>query len=227
MTESRQVWILEDDAGARFVYEEIIGIRFPTRMFSDLASFRTALSEETASPSLVIADLRLQDDTFINFLAQQTEDKPFDLPFLVVSSLDDMDVLRLCYERGALDYITKPFGKSELIVKVERILDGGAQMSGRGPVRLDPSTLTICNASRRSMAFTSKEFRILTLMESAPARTISKKEIIEKIWGSSNVSAKILDVHIAKLRTKLAPAGIDIRYLPPGSYFLSCDRVDQ
>ncbi|MEW6055684.1 MAG: response regulator [Bdellovibrionota bacterium] len=120
----RSIWILEDDSGCRFVYEQILGIRHKVRFFQTLVEFEFALSEGQKSlPELVLADVVLEDGSFLHFLNHSQKKELLSIPFIVVSSIDDIDALRFCFNEGAVDYLVKPFQKSELIVKVERILE--------------------------------------------------------------------------------------------------------
>ena len=53
------------------------------------------------------------------------------MPTFIVSSVDDLDVMRFCFKEGVLDYLTKPFRPNELLVKIENIFkkeDGKAMV---------------------------------------------------------------------------------------------------
>jgi DNA-binding response OmpR family regulator len=215
-----QIWVLEDDAGCQFVYEEILSLRYKLRVFSDVSSFRNALRDCGRNcPSLVIADIRLPDESFISFLSSDESLELFkDWPFLVVSSVDDIDALRLCYEKGAIDYITKPFGKAELVVKVERIL---ACRDPESPtydcttdIELDPVYLTIGRRNHQErLGLTNKEMQIVSMIMHSPDRKVSRTELTDKIWGDAALNSKTLDVHMFNLRRKLKPLGIVIKHV--------------
>lgn len=211
------------------MYEEILSLRFKIKIFSNLEDFletkNTSPKEE--GPHLVIMDLKLPGKSFLALLSSKDYNIFEDLPFLVVSSIDDLDALRLCFERGALDYITKPFSKNELIVKVERCLVGLRGELGKreyNELVLDP---TFLSATRRGVTIsnlTMKEMQILSLLRHATHNTIMRQDIMTKVWGQVSVSAKTLDVHMFNLRKKIALLGLEIRHIPPSSYTLMQQR---
>lgn len=230
MKSEKLIWILEDDAGSQFVYEESLGMRYPLRVLSTLAEFKSAVasvqSGKERAPDLLIADLRLPDASLLDFVnsGEASGLFPFSFPFIVVSSVDDLDALRLCFSRGARDYITKPFGKGEIVVKVERIFSGMSDAKtdeARNFFNVDPISLTIRGAGEQSSSLTSKEFQIVTAMKQAPDHCIAKDDLINQVWGRERASASSLDVHLSNLRKKIAPLGLEIVFTPPGSYTLS------
>jgi len=215
------IWVLEDDAGCQFVLREIFELRYDLRMFSDLNAFRTALLEEKERPDLVIADIRLPGQSFLSFLASQDAKIFAEIPLLVVSSVDDIDALRTCYDNGAVDFITKPFTKNELIVKVERIWNRAAGTGGpRREYKLDLPALKVIRGERQTDPLTTKEFQIITILSEAPSETLSRDEIVARVWGQVKVTSKAFDVHLYHLRKKLGAVGMEIRCSPPNRYSL-------
>lgn len=216
MTSETNIWILEDDKACQFVYEEILGIRYRITFFDSLDPFKAALMGQER-PDLLIADIRLPGDSFLSLL--KTEDSmPIRVPFIVVSSVDDLDALRLCFKYGARDYITKPFGKSELIVKIERIL--GETASRENTIAVNPTSLTVLYRGKHSSALTSKEFQIVSQLREAPGNRRTREELTLGVWGDTNVGPKTLDVHLANLRRKLEPIGVRLEFVSPNSYQL-------
>jgi DNA-binding response OmpR family regulator len=218
MGEPKLIWIVEDDPGAQFIYQEILELRYQVKLFSDLGSFKTAMSEpNTPPPDLVIADLHLPDASFLTMFQYSQDEAPkIPAPIIVVSSLDDLDALRICYDKGgACDYISKPFAKSELVVKVERAL---ALAEGRGQedaLTLDPITLTLRRGDLSTEELTAKEFKILAIILNEKGYRISREKIQNMVWPGAFVSPKSLDQHLLHLRRKLAAVGLEIVYHPP------------
>lgn len=146
MKNTKSIWIVEDDAGSQFVYNEILGFRYRLQMFNNLQKFRDAWNNGERKPDLMIVDLHLPDESFLSFLQSEgAKEMKRSTPFIVVSSLDDLDALRICYEEGAVEFISKPFAKSELVVKVERSL-AALKDAKRGvpkAIELDPTSFTL------------------------------------------------------------------------------------
>ena len=203
-----QIWTVEDDAGCRVVYEEVLALRYRLRQFENLASFSAAIVDPAEPhPDLIIADLRLPDGCFLDVLASNDGAVWLTCPFVIASWVDDLDVLRECFQEGALDYISKPFGRGELIVKVEKLL----AMSGASP--LPPSFIL-------PGAYTPREEQILATLRRAPDRTSDRDTLISSVWRGAKVIGKNLDVHLFNLRRKIRPVGFDIRHTSPKMYTL-------
>lgn len=88
MKYSKSIWIVEDDPGSQFVYNEILGFRYRLQMFGNLQMFRDAWKNEAQrKPDLMIIDLHLPDDSFINFLQTDAgKEMTRSTPFIVGAS---------------------------------------------------------------------------------------------------------------------------------------------
>jgi DNA-binding response OmpR family regulator len=220
----KKVWVLEDEEGARYVYENVFGDQYTLRMFASVEEMRSALPG--GKPDLMLCDLRLKGDSFLSFLESPDASLIDGIPFLVVSSLDDSDALRKCFAKGAIDYITKPFGKGELLVKTECILNRPTPQASSPygkpqGLRIDPSTMRVHYGDSSSALLTAKEFQILSLLQQAPQHVVSRNEIVQRVWGNVKVGSKTLDVHIFNLRRKLNPIQVEISFGPPNQYKLA------
>lgn len=232
MKSPKHIWIIEDEPGAQFVYQEILDIRYHVRMFSDTESFSSALDSfdaQETKPDLLVADIRLPGESFLNFLSSSDNRNRLKFPFIVVSSVDDLDALRTCFAYGAIDYLTKPFGKGELIVKVERFFTerhlpkASPQQIG---IQIDPTALRVCRNAVWSPLLTSKEFQILTTLHQAKDCMLSRDAMVAHIWHDVRVTSKTFDVHLFNLRKKLQSLGVEIQFNPPNYYRLLCDGMN-
>lgn len=214
------VWILEDDPGIQVVYEEMLGELYDLKIFENIDDFSQALqTADKKSIGLLIADIRLPKISFLSYLKSDFRQQIKGVPYIVVSSLSDGDILKFCYEQGAADFIVKPFTRGEIITKVERAMTVGSERSAP-VIELDNTSLTVRANSEVSQTLTSKEFQILTMVYGGESHSISKDEIMRVIWGDAKKETKALDVHLANLRKKIANLGVDIRYRHPGKYVL-------
>lgn len=233
MKSDKLLWILEDDPSAIFIYEDILKLRYQTEVFRTLDLFVEALKIADGMPDLLISDLRLGEQSFLDFLNSEESLELLKMPFIVVSGLDDVDVLRLCFKEGAVDYITKPFMKNELLVKIERLLQRSSDQMSIGQVSsassfldgvivLDPYAQTLKRSPDVIVNLTSKELLIYSLLNTATQKgeSISRRELTELIWGSLSVSSKSLDVHLFHLRKKLKVLCIQLVYKDGCGYSL-------
>ena len=191
--ELTRVWILEDDSSARFVYERTLAPRYEIRFFGSKRSLIDALNGESLLPSALLVDIWVEDGCFLDVLRGPEQSLIAKYPFIVVSSVDDIDVLRVCFDQGAVDYLVKPFQRSELIVKTERAL-------ASIPLRVEESTT--------SLDLTQKEKQILNIFFRAGAKSVSRDQILKEIWPSTTVAPKTVDVHLTHLRHKIETKGI-------------------
>jgi DNA-binding response OmpR family regulator len=223
----KTIWIVEDDGDTRFIYDESIGHRYQTRFFDSVQQLRDKLSlHPDDRPDLLIADLRLPNESFLTFLENREIRKMASTPLVVVSSLDDTDVLTTCFRFGAADYLTKPFNMRELMVKIDRLLSREQSELDELGFRLNKSNFTIEKGEYTPVHLTPKEYRLLLLFVEGRTLVLAKETIFREIWGETRVSEKTLDVHISNLRRKLNPIELDIQHAPPDSFRL-CDRVER
>ncbi|MCK5073063.1 MAG: response regulator transcription factor [Bacteriovoracaceae bacterium] len=202
----KKIWILEDDHGCLFVYQDILDIRYSTRYFKTLDEFKTALEESAEDlPDLVIADLKLPDGSFLTFLSSDDNKRLLDMPFLVISSVNDIDALRFCFEEGALDYFTKPFNKNELVVKIERMLENASRQEHYDTIKIPQSVIL-----EHFTELTKKEHQILNLFSNSLNNTMVRESLVREIWKGTSVHNKTLDVHLYNLKKKLPKYGFQI-----------------
>ena len=204
--EKKLIWVLEDDPGCLFVYQDMLDQRYETRYFDRLDEFSEALREGKNKPDLVVADLTLSDGCFLNFLSAAEEKKLLLTPFIVVSASTDIDAIRFCFDEGALDYLTKPFKKTEFVVKIERLLGNKVSYEGK--------------EKQTELKLTKTEQEIMQLFSASQHRTLKRADIVHSIWGDVIVHPKTLDVHLYNLRKKLQNHGMSIVCREPGTWIL-------
>jgi DNA-binding response OmpR family regulator len=140
-------------------------------------------------------------------LLQSIRRKNTKVPVLILTARDSLDDKVRDFERGADDYLTKPFAFAELVVRIKALLR-------RGPVER-ASVLTVedlrldrtAHHVRRKDAvvdLTSKEFALLEFLMVNAGRVLSRTMIIEHVWDQSFEGlTNIVDVYIRQLRSKI------------------------
>ena len=131
-----------------------------------------------------------------------------------------MDAIRTCFDNGASDYIYKPFGKNELLLKIERILAENIVRRPLDNLSIDSKTFKVSNG-KTSVSLTTKEFQIISLLFNSKGLTVNRTELMSKIWNKTDTGSKTLDVHLHNLRRKIMPLGLKIVHRHPYEYFLS------
>jgi DNA-binding response OmpR family regulator len=134
------------------------------------------------------------------------------LPIVVLSGrASEIDRVR-GFERGADDFVAKPFGYSELRLRVAAVLRRARERRGGGRLRV--GELAIDPASREvrlrgvPVALSQKEFALLIALAAEPTRVFTKEELLRDVWGFRAMGAtRTLDSHACRLRHKLGHAG--------------------
>jgi DNA-binding response OmpR family regulator len=134
-------------------------------------------------------------------------------PILVLTARDAVEDRIRGLDAGADDYLVKPFAEEELGARLRALLRRGErplQTDVRvGTLTIDPAARS-ASAAGRTLDLGATEFRLLELFARNRGMTLSRAQILEKIWdydfqGSSN----IVDVYVSQLRRKLKAAGTD------------------
>ncbi|MFQ3633576.1 response regulator transcription factor [Roseiflexus sp.] len=171
------------------------------------------------TPGLIVLDLILDDGNGYDLcrtLRTGGNDGEFariaDIPILILSACADEDDRLEGFRAGADDYITKPFSPAELIFRVKAILRRSMGVSIArieiGALQIDPRRHEV-RINHHLVKMTLKEFELLHLMASHPGRVFSREELLERVWGYSYLgNTRTVDVHINRLRHKLAEEGL-------------------
>lgn len=114
------------------------------------------------------------------------------------------------FKAGADDYISKPFSLRELMVRVEAVL----RRSGKNPEDEEIDTLgihfdgknLIASKGKASVELTRREMDIVSHLYRNKDRIVSKKELLKDVWeySDANIETRTVDIHILKLRKKIA-----------------------
>lgn len=228
VTRKKSVLVLEDQLGEQFMFRETLKDEVDLSFVKSLAQLKTIFSAQKFD--MLIADLMVEDGSFFDFLTEFPQIKGYAKSYLVVSSLDDEKILTECLSRGALDYLTKPFNKNELRVKVLRGLanedsdkinstPGGHTIPG---IIVDFSTLRLTSlASGFSIELTPKEMQVFSQLYRQFGMPIHRRSLEDAIWKGTHVSRKTLDVHVHHLRRKLTGFGLEIQFAGDENFILS------
>jgi two-component system, OmpR family, response regulator RegX3 len=133
-----------------------------------------------------------------------------DLPIVMLTARDtEVDRIE-GLDVGADDYVTKPFSIAELVSRVRALLRRRALDRRQGAGLRDVGALQLDVARHEAtlegtpLRLTVSEFRLVTLLASAPGRVFSRDELIRHLWQSDFTGdRRAIDVHISNVRRKL------------------------
>ena len=135
-----------------------------------------------------------------------------DIPILMVTARkEDIDIIR-GFDRGADDYIEKPFNPNELVARVKAHLARYKRLVNKNQSKeeilvrglyIDQKSRSIF-INEAEKTFTAKEFDLLTFLASHPNRVFSKEHLFERIWGIDAMGdTSTVTVHVRKIREKI------------------------
>jgi len=173
---------------------------------------------ETKAPDLVVLDVALPDGSGLDLLGRiRASDRRLsradpELRVLVLSGrASELDRCR-GLERGADDYVVKPFAYSEVLLRIKGLLRRGEREARAGRLRVgelevDPVTREV-RLRGRLVQLSSKEFALLRALAAEPARVYTKDELLRDVWGFRSLGqTRTLDSHACRLRAKLGVDG--------------------
>ncbi len=131
----------------------------------------------------------------------------FVAPILMLTALDGVEDRVTGLDRGADDYLAKPFAMDELRARVRalgrRSPDVQAPRIQVGDLELDPATLGVRRAGC-DIRLTAREFALLELLARHPGQIFGQERLIEALWGADFAAeSNIVEVYIRSLRRKV------------------------
>ncbi len=183
----------------------------------EAADGKTGLSEaRRAGLDLVLLDLMLPEMDGMDVLKELRRTHA-SLPVIILTARGSEDERIAGLNAGADDYVVKPFSARELVARVEAVLR-------RSPERptdvaslcleedlVDLQRREICSAGDRPRSLSETECAILSHLAANQGRAISRDELLTRLWGlsGSGIETRTVDMHVARLRSKLASASSD------------------
>jgi two-component system KDP operon response regulator KdpE len=157
-------------------------------------------------PGVILLDLGLPDGDGLTVLRTlPAETRP---PVIVLSARGQEGDKVTALDAGAEDYLTKPFGASELLARIRVVLRrvGDAptpDIIEVGPIKIDQPRHTV-TVSGHEVHLTPIEFRLLLELARQPGRVLTHRQLLREIWGPNAVEeVHYLRVHMGALRRKI------------------------
>ena len=111
---AESVWIVDDDDSIRWVLERALDrANYRVLSFAAVSELREALSMQPA-PQVIISDIRMPGESGLDFLKDIQQTAP-DIPVIIITAHSDLDSTVSAYDRGAFEYLPKPFDIDEVI----------------------------------------------------------------------------------------------------------------
>ena len=162
------------------------------------------------APDIVLLDLGLPDRDGLNVIADIRAQSQ--TPIVVLSARDAEAMKVEALDRGADDYVQKPFGVEELLARLRAGLRHGVQARGSAPrvrtgdLEIDLG-LRLITKGGAPLKLSPKEYDLLAELAVNLGRAVSHKDLLRAVWGSERADIQYLRVYIGQLRQKLGSAG--------------------
>ena len=202
-----QLLIIEDDIGLNQGLSK--ALKADDRQIISCHDLKAAREQLLCgSVSLILLDINLPDGSGLELLREIKENTP-GIPVILLTANDtDLDIVD-GLERGADDYITKPFSLSVLRARVNTQLRKQASNHKNAPIcidlfQFDFEAMTFY-AGDSKVELSKTEQRILYLLTSNSNRILTRERLLEWVWpeGTEYVEDNALSVGIRRLRDKL------------------------
>lgn len=207
--------IIEDDPAIRVALERALGRRGHTvhAAATALAGLETVVDR---TPDAVVLDLGLPDVDGVRLLGMIREVSA--VPVIVATARDDEAEMVRVLDRGADDYVVKPYSAEQIDARVRAVLRR-SQREEEEPALL-VGALVVDRSARAAtldgqpLDLTRMEFDLLAYLAGRAGRVVSKRQLMAEVWQQPYGGAdKTVDVHLSWLRRKLGETAAEPRFL--------------
>jgi two-component system OmpR family response regulator len=210
---SQLIMIIDDEAGVRDLLGDALKLAgFETVTAADAMIAQTLL--RTTKPDLLIVDINMPLMDGFEFI-ERIRGNGDNTPALMLSARGDRADITKGLTLGADDYVTKPFGLEELVLRIKAILRR-SQFSvvtttnlSSGPITLDSDSHQV-TLNGQVVDLSPTEFRLLHVLLENKGRVLSKTYLLDEVWGITFESeSTVVDTYISYLRKKLHRDGYE------------------
>jgi DNA-binding response OmpR family regulator len=168
------------------------------------AGFQLAYSEK---PDLMILDVMLPKKSGLDVL-KELRAKEYNLPIIMLTARGQEIDKVLGLELGADDYMTKPFSVRELLARAKAVLRRSAGNQFHSKHKMGKLTLDfehyVAKDDNGDVELSLKEFEILKTLLEHKGQTITRDQLLDKVWGYDVYpTSRTVDNHMVKLRKKV------------------------
>jgi DNA-binding response OmpR family regulator len=212
MNDRPRVLVVDDDDDIRLLLQELLGRAGYD--VDDAADGRTALRRlYERAPALVILDVSMPEMDGYQTL-ERIRDLS-DVPVIMLTArTQELEKVR-GLSAGADDYVAKPFGRQELLARVQALLrrtGGKAEVTesyADSFVQIDYAQRRV-TVHDREVQLTPLEFKLLSAFVQHPNQVLSRDQLLELVWGDPyGVSGDQVKLYVGYLRKKLVPDAPD------------------
>ena len=206
------ILVIDDDPALNEVLADIVS----DLDFSPVCALSGASGLELAqkiNPIAILLDLKMPDLDGMEICKRLRSSNTTDrIPILMITGNDDPKMRVNGLNNGADDYICKPFHREEVQARIRAVLrrtqglEVNAGASSRevnaGNLRIDMAARQVFVA-RKETHLTGTELKVLLYLLARPNEVVDKQTFLGQFWGSTRVTSRTIDTHVANIRRKL------------------------
>ena len=205
---NERILIIEDDASlVRILSDRLRKEGYQVAAARDGTSGYRQAAEQAVE--LIILDLMLPGESGLEVCRKLRQDGLTTPILMLTAKRQTLDKV-VGLKTGGDDYLTKPFVMDELLARVEALLRRASrtkELAGNvhqfGAVKVDLRRTEVTRDGQ-PVPLSAKEFQLLQYFIEHPGETLSRDELLRKVWGYDALPAtRTVDVHVAWLRQKL------------------------
>ncbi|MFI5026140.1 MAG: response regulator transcription factor [Solirubrobacterales bacterium] len=207
----RRILVVDDDADIRGLVRELL----ERRGFEvvEAPDGKQALQELYAGrPDLVLLDVSMPGLDGWTTLERIRELS--DVPVVMLTARSEELEKTRGLRAGADDYVTKPFGRQELLARIEGLLkrsggrEAAAESYSDAYLSIDYAQRAV-TAGEQPIELTPLEYKLLTAFVRHPNQVLSHEQLLELVWGDLDASREQVKLYVGYLRKKLSPEAPD------------------
>lgn len=205
----RKILITDDEESLCNALSEYLRLEgYATLTANSAEEARKLLSGDV---DLIMLDIMMPGTSGVEF-ARQLRDNPetADIPIIFLTAKDSDDEMVAGLRLGADDYITKPYNIHNVLARIEAVLRRSSRKNPESAERgvVCDRALMRCVADGKELSLPRKEFELLAFLLEHPDRLFPREVLLDHVWPENVVvSDRTVDVHIARLRSKLGELG--------------------
>jgi DNA-binding response OmpR family regulator len=207
MRPGTRILLVEDDrAIAGFVEPELEHLGFQVRCAYDGVTGLEAA--QTFEPALIVLDIMLPGLDGVGLLKRLREGGN-GVPVIMLTARDTTLDKVHSLDRGADDYLTKPFDIEELLARVRALLRRaeGDEILRVADLEINTSTREV-RREEREIELTTREYELLEFMARNPRRVLSRDLLLSRVWDEElGLTPNVVDVYVGYLRRKVDAPG--------------------
>jgi len=207
------ILIVYDEAGVRELLADALRLAgFETLTAADAMIAQTLL--RSVKPDLLVVDINMPLMDGFEFI-ERIRSNGDQTPALMLSARGERADITRGLTLGADDYVTKPFGLEELVLRIRAILrrskfsEASSTLLSCGPISLDESLHQV-TFNGEVVDLSPTEFRLLHILIESKGRVLSKSHLLDEVWGITfETETTVVDTYISYLRKKLHRDGFE------------------